>query len=236
MSDDQQRCCACGNEIVPDYKICAHCGTHQNPVRRRIEQILKTFAAVSIVAGAVSVTISFYPQVKKTLWFKEDVELVSVDTTVAGTPGTLSFLNKGDGDVFISELIIRLKEQNLPLEIRLRIHQLLKKDELTALRVATPEVSGDKFSDTVGPKQFDAWLASRTQQQIDDQINRCFVMKPFDETKGGYIVARKIASHPAVGVIRYYSPENRAVREVVSATPLKAALFRRNLKVCATGD
>ena len=229
-----KRCCACGNNISAGYYICTQCGTHQKRLHRSIQFALKTFAAVSIVAGAISVTISFYPQVRKVFSFREDVELVSVNTTVSGTPGTLSFLNKGDGDVFVSELIVRLRDHSLPFEIRLPIHQLIKKDELRGLRVSSRAANSNLYSDTLGPKEFRAWLESRTQLEIDDQINRCFLMKPFDQQKGGYVVSRAIASHPAIATIRFYSPENRSVREVESNTPLQAALFRRASDFCKT--
>jgi len=229
-----KRCCACGSNLAVGYHICTQCGTHQKRLYRGVQFALKAFAAVSIVAGAISVTISFYPQVKKVFSFKEDVELVSVNTTVSGTPGTLSFLNKGDGDVFVSELIVRLRDHSLPFEIRLPIHQLIKKDELRGLRVGSRAASSNIYSDTVGPNQFQAWLDSRTQSEIDDQINRCFLMKPFDQQKGGYVVSRVISSHPAVAIIRFYSPENRSVVEVQSNIPLRAALFRRASELCKT--
>ncbi len=226
-------CVKCGNAIVAGYSYCAKCHTHQTLWKRSLNRFVTTFSAISVVVGAITLTASFLPEARKTLYYRDSIELIEVNSTGFKKGGQLAIANSGDGDVFVTDLIFSLADITLPLETRVPAHKLIKKSEAEAITVPTVEISGNEFSDTVGINEFKHWISNRSPERQKEDAVACFYIKAFDESRGFY-VHPLLNGHKVKVEASIYSVGSKESKVIELDRTLSGIIFRRPMKNCET--
>jgi len=98
-------CIACQAEIPLKATICSHCSTKQDRRLNFLQNIGAVIGVLTAILAFGSYIISSAPSVRKTLWWRDDINMLSYsdEHVVIG--------NNGDGPVFVSYIYIHTETQ-----------------------------------------------------------------------------------------------------------------------------
>lgn len=94
-------CIACGYGIPEGADVCSTCGSYQRAWRNNLRYTANIIGILSVVAGVLVFAISSLPEVRKALAWRDEVALLSFQSTQS-----ISIANIGDGEVFVTHLHI----------------------------------------------------------------------------------------------------------------------------------
>lgn len=226
------QCVACGTEINIGFPICRVCQTHQKKSSRVVKKFITWFSGISVVLGALTVILSLYPQAKKSIYYNEDIELVSVNATMSFAPGSLSILNRGDGDVYVSTITLGVEGTDLPYRIVLPVQKAIKKDEIGSITFMSKKASSSKYIKTINVEEVERWINSKEPSLVDHLSSKCFLLKPYDKKKGSYLIDRDIEGVGVWAELEFFSLATRKVESYRSKTPIEGLLFLRSTTDC----
>jgi hypothetical protein len=93
-------CIGCRTELNTEAWKCPRCQSYQKSWVNRLEYLGKVIGVVSAVAAAVVYGISQAPEIRKILFWRDSVEVVSIDPFT----NTVVLTNSGDGAVYVSSI------------------------------------------------------------------------------------------------------------------------------------
>ena len=98
------KCVICRTEIDPEAKVCPQCQASQSKTVRRAKKVVSSLSAFIVVITAITLSIKFFPDAYRNLFYEDKIELHSIKTNISGGKGLMAFQNTGSGDVFINEI------------------------------------------------------------------------------------------------------------------------------------
>ncbi|MBW1716819.1 MAG: zinc ribbon domain-containing protein [Deltaproteobacteria bacterium] len=131
------KCIVCGEEIPDVAKVCSKCQSFQSSWKNH----LRFFGALAGLA-AILLSATAYDTTTISEWLKEATRIDKVEILDFSRSKKSSFLNSGDGDVFIS--YVHLSAKNLGWETLIPINRSLRPGEI-AITGPTSDIS-ERFS------------------------------------------------------------------------------------------
>lgn len=101
MTDNNQNLCIdCKSQIVHGAKKCNECGAYQNGYKNALIFGAQVAGFLVIIASAISYLINSMPEIRKILFWKDSLIVLSLDNN------KVVFSNSGDGDLYIESIEI----------------------------------------------------------------------------------------------------------------------------------
>lgn len=117
-------CIACGNDIATTASLCKNCGSYQNKWKNSIKFWANASAVVAVAITAIAFLISISPDVRKTLFWKD-----SVDVVYLNSDDTLVITNQGDSAVFVAYALVQMNKEPPWTRQDLYIYSVIQQNE-----------------------------------------------------------------------------------------------------------
>lgn len=151
---EQVRCVACKQEIPAGASVCSICKSYQTPWKNTIQYFSGIVALAAIVITAATWVVGI---TRTSLFYRDDVRLIS-----ASTLGSAVVVNLGDGEVYISHLVLTMPSRSTNVKVyrvvfeeRLPPGQFIKREFLPKGKIAEGEhyfvrgLSAAEFEDRI---------------------------------------------------------------------------------------
>jgi hypothetical protein len=221
---DTTQCVACKKAIESSASICPDCGSHQS----RWMNTAKFVASIIAVLGAVAAVPAYLPAAKRTLFPKEHVTLVALDSTHSAT-----LYNDGNKPIFVSHIALAVPPKGASVFNISRVVQpsAFLTQPAEAQNILTPEY---------GFLSHNGWerLFRGSHRQnffLSPARGVCFVMTVHLIDSPTYRMVKEyygadFLDFPATAVVFFRGLESSDMRQ--QSVPVRAILNNRRAPVC----
>ncbi|WP_416899346.1 MAG: hypothetical protein ACMVY4_06395 [Minwuia sp.] len=208
MPPDRVQCQFCISEIHPESRICSVCGTDQRAAVRHFKRWGAILSTLSVVLGILTIAISLWPQALRALFYEEGIDIYEYVAREAPGRSKLTFLNNGDGDLFVNEVVFEyVSDAGNRLDRTIIVNEWIRRNEV---RSFYPRTVQPVSHSTSGPKRFDA-MASELGSLAE--IKRCFSLMIADyawkQRPLGFNVPPGVVDVPVTALVRASSARSK---------------------------
>lgn len=231
------QCIECKLEIPEEANRCHHCGLFQAAWKNELSYVARIAGIFVIAASLITFTLSSLPEVRKVLFWKTNVEIISFVQDQ-----NITVINRGDGEVFLSHIVFTLQTGgtpspttsyiiNLLAEPGKIIYQDFYKDADRAAKAL--ETLGTTFLDVRDLADEDTLNA--VVNMALDEMNDCFSIRFSHETDAKFTEVMKayegnLLIIPFKAELIYFSVKDS--KKLTKEIPIKAAVLHRNSMSC----
>lgn len=219
-----KKCIACQGDIPELATVCPQCSTKQDRRFNFLQNVGAVIGVVSAILAFVSYVITSIPTIRQTLFWRDDINVLSYSDrqVVIG--------NNGDGDVFVSYVLIRTESSSKVI----RIAMTVKPGEFITINKETFKGSGWVVVSDVSDEEWND-LLGRLSRDRTSTTGDCIIMEFASENDPGYrnytdFLGDKLRTVEGNATVFFFS--NKLGSELNKNFPVYG-IVSRNEKSCA---